>query len=660
MFGKRKNHILILFCAACCLPFQFVLSDERETVLDKKVYLEPKIIKEIPYVPPLCDSMKGRKNRIEVGGCKLYCEIEGQGESLVLLHGGPGATHHYFHPHFTRAAEFAHVIYYDQRGCGLSDYKPAKGYTVHQAVEDLDKLRKSLKLEKWMLLGHSYGGFLAQCYALTHPERVKGLVLVCASTGMDASFGSRQYDYLSKQERIRIKEIYRDYSLTTAQRVFNGHLNGDWKRQSFYKPNKVALIRTALYEWVHDPEFRPAMGSSIQEFNDMTGLFKKCPIPTLIMEAKWDLTWGKDKASLFHKNHPSAKMVMYERSGHNPFEDEPDRFFKELKGFMKSVPNINEKKLLAWTDHCRKKIGLNQVTLSSKISDGEKKIIDTFNKQLKKVGKGQRFMDQSTPAGAYVTMVYAIKKNDISLYWESNPTHAVSVGLKGSLADLRYLGSLEICRIDMNVKNEEGAICPIYIGQNGEPCDIQVFAFHGNKWRKLFNTGGKINDSWRKTTAKYLSLMKDLAVPPSKAQAKELVDFNKMLEKAYSGVKYKDQSTPAGAYITLISASKNRDLDFYRQVNPSHWNSLKRRNKKPFLSGGNPRAKIYYIGPILETEVGSICHLYTGRGGYARNIEVLGLYKGKWRKLFNTGYLDVDWRDSVPKYYKEMTEFLGQ
>ena len=85
---------------------------------------------------------------------------------VVLLNGGPGATHHYFHPWFSRAKDFARVIYYDQRGCGLSDYNPGAGYSVFQAVEDLEQLRRALEIDQWVVAGHSYGGYLAQQYAV--------------------------------------------------------------------------------------------------------------------------------------------------------------------------------------------------------------------------------------------------------------------------------------------------------------------------------------------------------------------------------------------------------------------------------------------------------------------------------------------------------------
>jgi len=158
---------------------------DRETVLDRKVHIEKELILDIREVPRLCDSMDVSKQRVDVGDCRLYCEQEGDGIPLVLLHGGPGGTHHYFHPSFSCAKSFAKVIYYDQRGCGLSDYKAGEGYTVEQAVDDLENLRKALNIDRWFVLGYSYGGALAQGYAVKYSDHLAGLVLVGSSVPMN-------------------------------------------------------------------------------------------------------------------------------------------------------------------------------------------------------------------------------------------------------------------------------------------------------------------------------------------------------------------------------------------------------------------------------------------------------------------------------------------
>ena len=321
----------------------------RETARDRVVSLRRDLL-PVPEVVPLCEALKAKKRRVNVGDAELYVEVEGRGTPMVLLHGGPGATHHYFHPEFSRASEFSQVIYYDQRGCGISDYKAGTGYSVEQGADDLDKLRKALGIEKWVVVGSSYGGLLAQYYSVKYPDSLIGLVLVDASeAGPIKLEPTRQYDYMSKEERARIREIYSDKQLTEAQSVFNGHLNGDWKRQNYYKPTIDELARMALYEWKHDPAFRPAMEDSINRI-DLLGAFDKCPIPTLIIEGRWDLTWNTDKPGKLQEEHPGSKLVMFEQSAHLPFSDEPERFFAVLKEFVSSVHAPSAGQIAAWKE----------------------------------------------------------------------------------------------------------------------------------------------------------------------------------------------------------------------------------------------------------------------------------------------------------------------
>ena len=324
---------------------------QRERALDNVSSLLEGIVLDVPQVSRYCDELDLEKQRINVGDCELYCEAEGEGTPLVLLHGGPGSTHHGFHPHFSRASKFSKVIYYDQRGTGISDHERGERYTLDQAVGDLESLRKALNIDKWVVLGHSYGGLLSQYYAIKHPENVKGLVLVCASLGMHVEQKpSRQYDYISKEERQKIRDIHSALHLSMVQKLYNAHLNGDWKRQSYYKPTEEALARMARYEWSPAPHFRNDMSQSINKI-DLEGAFEECPLPTLIVESQWDLTWNTDKPEILRGNHPGSQMAMFENSGHSPFEDEPELFFKVLKGFMKSLPRVSDKEVAQWKEY---------------------------------------------------------------------------------------------------------------------------------------------------------------------------------------------------------------------------------------------------------------------------------------------------------------------
>jgi pimeloyl-ACP methyl ester carboxylesterase len=240
--------------AFCALP-ALTAGETRERARDKISHVEEGIAREIPAVPRLCDGMDIAKKKVDIGGCRLYCEEEGKGVPIVLVNGGPGGTHHYFHPHFSRSKGFARIIYYDQRGCGLSDFIPEGGYSLDQAVDDLDRLRKALEIEKWVVLGHSYGGLLAQCYAIKHPDRLLGLVLVCASPGLGSRpLKSRQGDFISIEERGKMQEIGNTPGLSGELILYNNFLNGDWKRQSYFKPSRERIAQIALYDVKRYPE----------------------------------------------------------------------------------------------------------------------------------------------------------------------------------------------------------------------------------------------------------------------------------------------------------------------------------------------------------------------------------------------------------------------
>ncbi len=337
-----------------------------ESILDRTEHVEPTLITEIPETFRWCDRIEGLdKKRIDVGDAELYVEVEGKGTPLVLINGGPGGTHHYFHPWFSRLKGQANIVYYDQRGCGLSDFQPGdKGYSVEQAVADLEAVRKALGFKKWVVLGYSYGGFLAQLYTVLHPENVSGLILLGASPGMKADLGpSRQGEFITAGERARMREArieLNSYAEThkiprqkyTELLIYNNFLNGDWKRQNFYKPSPDRLAQSALYEWVNDQNFNGIIGQS-QAGWDFAGAFAENPIPTLILEGRWDLTWGEKKKEILKGNHPGAEMIIFENAAHGIYDEDPDGFFRVLKSFLKELPAVDAAALAGYAGFLR-------------------------------------------------------------------------------------------------------------------------------------------------------------------------------------------------------------------------------------------------------------------------------------------------------------------
>jgi len=109
---------------------------------------------------------------------QLFTRRFGSGPLIVVLHGGPGASHDYLLPQYDLLATGRALLYYDQRGGGQSPVPRDTPVGWREHVADLDQLREQLELERLTLCGYSWGGLLAVLYFLEHPEHVARLALV--------------------------------------------------------------------------------------------------------------------------------------------------------------------------------------------------------------------------------------------------------------------------------------------------------------------------------------------------------------------------------------------------------------------------------------------------------------------------------------------------
>jgi len=117
---------------------------------------------------------------LDVGdGHQIYYEESGSqnGIPVLFVHGGPGAGCTSSHRQFFDPGKYR-IILFDQRGCGRSTpYAELKNNTTQHLVDDMEKIRRELQIDKWILFGGSWGSTLSLVYAQTHPERVLGLLL---------------------------------------------------------------------------------------------------------------------------------------------------------------------------------------------------------------------------------------------------------------------------------------------------------------------------------------------------------------------------------------------------------------------------------------------------------------------------------------------------
>src|ERR1700733_1575198 len=141
---------------------------------------------------------------VDGSGVRIYYKTLGRGVPLLLLHGGPGADHSDFLPALRPLARHCQLVLIDERGSGRSErLKDPKGYTLSRMVKDIECVRQHLKLERLVVLGHSFGGILAQAYAVRHPKKVLGLVL--AGAGSSARCIDRDFRNLRKHLTARLR-----------------------------------------------------------------------------------------------------------------------------------------------------------------------------------------------------------------------------------------------------------------------------------------------------------------------------------------------------------------------------------------------------------------------------------------------------------------------
>ncbi len=131
--------------------------------------------------------------RIEIEpGVRLFVDVDGAGwvpdgpalrekPTLVVLHGGPGYDHSSFKPLFAQLADVAQVLYVDHRGHGRSSERPLAECTLDTYADDVVRLCAVLGIERPVVLGQSFGGFVAQRYLARHPRHPAKVVLSSTS-----------------------------------------------------------------------------------------------------------------------------------------------------------------------------------------------------------------------------------------------------------------------------------------------------------------------------------------------------------------------------------------------------------------------------------------------------------------------------------------------
>ncbi len=293
-------------------------------------------------VPPTVDEDSSLPS-IFVNNTQLHSETYGNPDDpmLVIIHGGPGADYRSMLNCKAFASDSLYVVFYDQRGSGLSKRHDADIYTTQLFIDDLDAVisyYQTSNSQKIILLGHSWGAMLATAYVNQYPNRVDGVIMAEPGgfTWADTE------DYIERAFDINL------FSETTNDQVYidqiltgDDHATLDYKGASvtedYGEGNTVgnagpypewrfgAVCNSAAIEYVQDNPF------------DFTTNLHQYTTRVLFTYSELSEAYGKEHAELVSSAYPNVDLVQISGTGHEILYFGWDNFYPIAKDYLNSV-----------------------------------------------------------------------------------------------------------------------------------------------------------------------------------------------------------------------------------------------------------------------------------------------------------------------------------
>lgn len=280
---------------------------------------------------------------VQVPGGKIWYKIMGAnagGTPLVVIHGGPGASHDYLLP-LEALADERPVIFYDQLGCGNSDRPHETSlWTIERYVEELGILCKELHLTKYHLLGQSWGGTLAAEYTLSgNPEGVKSLILSAPLISSSRWIADQRVYVNQMPEEMRkiiLKcEAGEDYANPEYQSAMTEFYNRHLCRiQPYPDPLSKTFEKTNSeiynYMWGHS-EF--TVNGTCKDY-DISGRLGEIMIPVLLTAGEFDEA-APDTMRYFAGLIPDSKVHIFENASHSHHLESKNEYIEVVRAFLR-------------------------------------------------------------------------------------------------------------------------------------------------------------------------------------------------------------------------------------------------------------------------------------------------------------------------------------
>jgi proline iminopeptidase len=280
-----------------------------------------------------------------INGCPLYYEIHGSAgasDTIFFIHGGPGLgdcrgdilT-------FKNLEEQYQLIFLDMRGSGRSADVPP--YTHEQWIDDIDELRKKLGLEKIILHGASYGGFIVQEYALKYPENTKSIVLNVTAPDNEHHYKAIENALDSDKTGIEKEQL---------ERLFHGKVRSNADFKALYKKilplyamkqDKEAQRKKLEQIYFHYETHNAAFHKNLKTF-DLKNQLPELSIPALVVAGKHDWIISPEYSKNIADLIPKSVFVLFENYGHSLVREQGDCYISFINKFLDN--ELNEKEIV--------------------------------------------------------------------------------------------------------------------------------------------------------------------------------------------------------------------------------------------------------------------------------------------------------------------------
>jgi proline iminopeptidase len=282
-------------------------------------------------------------------------EGDARGTPVIFLHGGPGTPDMKGDSeYFGRLARSGFDVYvYDEVGTGRSSrLEDPRRYTLTRDVSDLEAVREKIEAERMVLIGHSYGGTLAAAYASSHPEHVARMVLSFPGDPSPSAGGASMVYRLRTREKLGVYALLLPprpmlaYALLQvnpeAAHAFASDAELDARQDRIYNRTRPALHcrnqppgprlhGLGFFANQYPQSFARKPHAAF--LPDLEGL----SIPTLVIKGRCDyLSWSS--AQEYLNALPDAKLLYLNDSGHNAYQDEPERYMADVRAFLLGRP----------------------------------------------------------------------------------------------------------------------------------------------------------------------------------------------------------------------------------------------------------------------------------------------------------------------------------